>query len=115
MKDKSQAEWERGYDSYGHTNIPEGMSDSFWMGYEKADEKAKESKFVRNTLDEGGIIMGDWYNVVWLAGEAYIEGSSEKTKWQTIARKLTLEELGLFEEFEEKQSKERGEFLAKML
>ena len=59
--------------------------------------------------------MGDWYNVVWLASEAYIEGSSEETKWQSIARKLTLEELELFAGLEEKQSKERHEFLAKML
>ena len=52
MKDKFQSDWERGFDSYGHTNIPEGMSDSFWMGYEKADERAKESKFVREGLGE---------------------------------------------------------------
>ena len=53
MKDKCQSDWERGFDAYGHTNIPEGMSDSFWMGYEKAEERSKESEFVRDSLDEG--------------------------------------------------------------
>ena len=59
--------------------------------------------------------MGDWYNVVWLASEAYIEGAGEETRWQSVSRKLTLEELELFEAFEEKQLKERDKFLRKML
>ena len=59
--------------------------------------------------------MGDWYNVVWLASEAYIEGIGEETKWQSVSRKLTLEELELFRGLEEKQSKERHEFLATLL
>ena len=59
--------------------------------------------------------MGDWYNVVWLANVAYLEGKGEETSWRTLARELTIEEMELFEAFEEQQLKERYEFLAKML
>lgn len=59
--------------------------------------------------------MGSWYNIVWLANVAHVEGSNEKNGWSCSSRPLTLEELAAWEELEDRHSEERSEMLSKLL
>lgn len=55
--------------------------------------------------------MGDYYEIIWLAGIPYIEFMNEASKWQTVAHQLTKDQCNLLDNFECQQSEDLREFL----
>lgn len=60
--------------------------------------------------------MGDFINIEWLAGKAYIVIQSEKTKWQLeVAHTLTDDEIDQIRDLEEKYHHDLNQLLKKIL
>ena len=55
--------------------------------------------------------MGDFYNIVELAGAYYLEYQNENSGWHPIAVALTADQVMEVEAFSRKQSEENMEFM----
>lgn len=60
--------------------------------------------------------MGEFINIEWLAGKAYIVIQSEKTKWQLeVAHTLTDDKIDQIRDLEEKYHQDLNQLLKEIL
>ena len=59
--------------------------------------------------------MGEWFELRWLGGEAYIDYQSEESKWASAAVKLTADEVQAIEDFQVKQSRAEKDFIKQLM
>ncbi len=59
--------------------------------------------------------MGEWFELRWLGGEAYIDYQSEQSKWASAAVKLSADEVQAVEDFRIKQSSAEKDFIKQLL
>lgn len=58
--------------------------------------------------------MGDWYDVVWLAGVPYIEYSNDSTDWRPTAKQMTKEQYKALEDLRNKHCQDEQKLLKGM-